>query len=747
MRSDPVHHLPELLAPAGSPEALEAAFAAGADAVYLGGTDFNARMNAHNFAPDELSVAVAYAHERGGRVYLTLNTLVYDRELTDAVRAAYAAAEVGVDGLIIADMGAAACIRRALPALPLHASTQLSGHNAAMGRALAPHGFSRFVIARETRLCDLRRAVSDSPLEVEVFVHGALCVCHSGQCLFSSLVGGRSGNRGACAQPCRLPYRGERGREDYPLSLKDLSLAAHIPELMEAGVASLKIEGRMKSPAYVGGVVRVFRRLLDEGRAATAEEQEQLAALFSRGGFTDGYFTGQVDHRMSGVRSEADKARTAAAEKQVAAELNPARAAGRLPLAAELTLRDGEPPVLSLSAPLWRQGAEAARRLTVAVTQEEPPTRTEDASRSMTAEQAERQLSRTGGTPYSLPNGGGRVTAEVGLTLPPSRLNALRRAGLEALTAARLSAMPDRTRDALPRADLPTLAVNMAADGCPPARPTHTAHFHRAAQITPMAADFFDVCFLPPEECAAAARRVPQGRLGVALPPVLFDREADGVREALKAALQAGARSLLLGNPGHGELVREVLEEVGLAADVRLYGDLRLNITNRPALLTQIALCRETVGREPETLLLSPELTLPRLRDLCRDGRAAVVVYGRLPLMLLEKCVIRELYPGSADPRKPDGASGEACAACRRDSARLYDRTGAAFPVLRVAGHRNLVCNSLPLSMTDRADLLDRNGILHRHYLFTVETADEVDAVLRATRAGAPLQGEVRRIK
>lgn len=755
MRSDLVHRLPELLAPAGSPEALEAAFAAGADAVYLGGTDFNARMNAHNFAPNELLAAVAYAHERGGRVYLTLNTLVYDRELLDAVRAAYTAAEVGVDGLIIADMGAATCIRRALPALPLHASTQLSGHNAAMGRALAPHGFSRFVIARETRLCDLRRAVSDSPLEVEVFVHGALCVCHSGQCLFSSLVGGRSGNRGECAQPCRLPYRGECGRDAgrdagrnaYPLSLKDLSLAAHIPELMEAGVASLKIEGRMKSPAYVGGVVRVFRRLLDEGRAVTAEEQEQLAALFSRGGFTDGYFTGRIDHRMSGVRSEADKARTVTAEKQVAAELNPARAAGRLPLVAELTLRDGEPPALSLSAPLWRQGAEAARMLTVMVTQEEPPTRTEDAVRGMTAEQAERQLSRTGGTPYNLPAGGCTVSVEDGLTLPPSRLNALRRAGLEALTASRLSAMPDRTQDAVPHADLPTLTAETATDGYAPSRPTNTALFHRAAQITPMAADFFDVCFLPLEEYAAAVERIPQGRLGVALPPVLFDREIDGVRKALAAALRAGARALFVGNPGHWEPVREVLDEVGLASDVRLYGDLRLNITNRPALLTQIALCRETTGREPETLLLSPELTLPRLRDLCRDGRAAVVVYGRLPLMLLEKCVIRELYPGSADPRKTDGASGEACAACRRDSARLYDRTGAAFPVLRVAGHRNLVCNSLPLSMTDRADLLDRNGILHRHFLFTAETADEVDAVLRATRARTPLQGEVRRIK
>ena len=198
--------LPELLAPAGSPEALEAAFLAGADAVYLGGSRFNARLNAHNFDTAELREAVSHAHRMGGRVYLTLNTLTWDSELSDALDAAYEAAAAGVDALIIADMGAAALIRRSLPNLPLHASTQLSGHNAAVGEVLAPFGFSRYVIARETSLSDLATAVARNPLEVEVFIHGALCVSHSGQCLFSSVVGGRSGNRGECAQPCRLPY-------------------------------------------------------------------------------------------------------------------------------------------------------------------------------------------------------------------------------------------------------------------------------------------------------------------------------------------------------------------------------------------------------------------------------------------------------------------------------------------------------------------------------------------------------------
>ena len=304
--------LPELLAPAGSPEALEAAILAGADAVYLGGSRFNARMNAHNFDTAALREAVTHAHRMGSRVYLTLNTLVWDRELPDALEAAYEAASAGVDALIIADMGAAALIRASLPDLPLHASTQLSGHNAAVGQVLADFGFSRFVIARETSLTDLAAAVANNPLEVEVFIHGALCVSHSGQCLFSSVVGGRSGNRGECAQPCRLPYACEgckdkspkgqsrpapKGKypnrrddrrspdpdsESYPLSLKDLSLAGHVPSLIEAGVSSFKIEGRMKSPGYVSGVTAIWRRLLDENRAATPEEMAALGDLFSR---------------------------------------------------------------------------------------------------------------------------------------------------------------------------------------------------------------------------------------------------------------------------------------------------------------------------------------------------------------------------------------------------------------------------------------------------------------------------------
>ena len=300
--------LPELLAPAGSREAAIAAVRGGADAIYLGGTMLNARMNAKNFGDDEMRDTIAFCHENGVFVYVTLNTAVYDRELSEALDYVGFLYTAGVDGLIVADLGLASLIRRFYPMLPLHASTQASGHSVACAEKLRELGFCRMVCARELSREETDRLCAESPIETEQFVHGALCVSQSGQCLASAMIGGRSGNRGACAQPCRMQYNG-----GYPLSLKDSSLAPYVPELIKSGVASLKIEGRMKSPAYVYGVVSVYRRLLDEGRAASEAEMKRLAELFSRGGFTDGYYTSRIDDEMNGIRSDGDKLATARA--------------------------------------------------------------------------------------------------------------------------------------------------------------------------------------------------------------------------------------------------------------------------------------------------------------------------------------------------------------------------------------------------------------------------------------------------
>ncbi len=776
--------IPELLAPAGSPEALDAALTAGADAVYLGGSRFNARMNAHNFDAGQLREAVAHAHHMGGRVYLTLNTLLWDRELPDAAEAAYEAASAGVDALIIADLGAAALIRRALPGLPLHASTQLSGHNARMGETLSSFGFSRFVIARETQLDDLAAAVRNNPLEVEVFVHGAICVSHSGQCLFSSMVGGRSGNRGECAQPCRLPYgcagcgeagrrppspgkqrsggknrpqppRRERVEESYPLSLKDLSLATHVPALIEAGVSSLKIEGRMKSPGYVSGVVAVWRRLLDEGRGATEEEMQFLSDLFSRDGFTDGYQTGRVDHSMMGVRRDADKERTVAAERDALSVRFPAH----LPLSVTLRAREGEPLTLTAEAPLYRRGGKdpamgvqaeptaplpAEASVTVTVTGEEPIPST---GLALTSEIAVKQFSRTGGTPYRLTELRTDIASAAdgrALFVPVSRLNALRRDLIDALDIARKNALPDPAEGYKPLSSdgvHSLIAETIQSAPVPAGIPTDTtARFRSPAQITTEAIDYFDLLFLPLGQEFPAT--VPPAKRGYILPPVIFDRDADAAIAAIAGALKSGTHRFLVGNYGHLSLFSDAQARRGKSAEaIFLHGDFRLGVTNTPALARALAAGFSDV-------ILSPELTLPRMRDIGRGiGRPAAavsIVYGRLPLMLLEKCAIREIY-ADRDP-------AEVCRdICGRDAAMLSDRMGKRFPVFREAfpnfeGHRNVVYNCLPIGMSDLPADLGRAEIDRHHFIFTVESAAEVDAVIDAYRKHKPLAGEVRRM-
>jgi putative protease len=360
--------LPELLAPAGSPLALDAAIEGGADAIYVGGLAFNARINAKNFTPDELRDAIARAHAYGVKVYIAANTLIHDRELEDYLRAAEQAYLFGADALIVADLGAARELKKRIP-IELHASTQLSGHNVAAAKMLSDVGFSRMVCAREMSREDIAQFCKNSPIEAEVFVHGALCVCHSGQCLFSSVVGGRSGNRGECAQPCRLPFKNEKGRDYYPLSLNDLSLATHLQELCGMGVSSLKIEGRMKSPEYVRDVTRIWRRLLDEGRDASPEDMRELAKIFSRGGFSDGYYTKTINSSMLGVRSESDKKDSSALapfskiERKIPIELF-ATIKRNMPIELEARAGDriaratGEVPQEAINAPLSREVVE-----------------------------------------------------------------------------------------------------------------------------------------------------------------------------------------------------------------------------------------------------------------------------------------------------------------------------------------------------------------------------------------------------
>ena len=667
-----IQTLPELLSPAGSPEALDAAIEGGADAVYLGGTTFNARMNAHNFGGDALRSAVLRAHSYGVKVYLTLNTLVGDREISAALEAAEQAANAGIDALIVADLGIAAALHRTFPTLELHASTQASSHNSLSAEKLKEIGFSRIVIARETPAADLFESVKNSPLEVEMFIHGALCVSHSGQCLFSSLVGGRSGNRGECAQPCRLPFACKKGENTYPLSLKDLSLAAHVPELIESGVASLKIEGRMKAPEYVRDTARIWRRLLDERRAATPEEMRELASIFSRGGFTDGYYKEKIDSKMLGVRSEDDKSasRTLAPFGGITRKI-----------ALDFAVRMKENELITLTV--------SDKSRSVCVKGDVPQTAL---TAPLSAEHLERNLSKLGGTPYSV--GSFTVEMDDGLMLPVSRLNDLRRRAI-AKWESHLASQ---------KAEKAPYVMQKSQHVC---KKEKTARFYSPEQVTPSAREFFDRIYLPLGKETAECD-------GVVLPPVIFERDLERVIEMLSSAAKKGVRYAMVGNLGHIEPVKQA----GLVP----VGDFRFNVTN-----CETVCALESMGIS--SMILSPELTLPQARDI--KGDTSLIVYGRIPLMTVEKCVIREI----AD-----------CDTCDKNAAILTDRRGVRFPVLREWEHRNVIYNSLPTSMSDKQDQLAKAGITAQHFLFSIETPDEVDEVIELWKKGEALPYPVRRI-
>lgn len=300
----------EILAPCGSPESLDAALNTGADALYLGLSSFSARRNAANFSFEELCEGVKKAHRQGVKVYTAINTLIFDDEFKELEKAIIQVSQAKADGVIVQDLGAAALIREIAPELRLHASTQMTITSAKGAEFALKQGFSRVVLPRELSFREIKEITSNVDIETEVFVHGALCVCVSGQCLLSAVIGGRSGNRGLCAQPCRLDYR--CGNRENVLSLKDLSLIDHLKALEEAGVTSVKIEGRMKRPEYVAAAVSQCRTVLDGGRADT----ELLRSVFSRSGFTQSYFDGTLAD-MQGIRCKEDTENTAEALAEI----------------------------------------------------------------------------------------------------------------------------------------------------------------------------------------------------------------------------------------------------------------------------------------------------------------------------------------------------------------------------------------------------------------------------------------------
>ena len=673
----------ELLSPAGSFDALIAAVQAGADAVYMGFGAFNARRSAKNFTDEEFASAVSYCHLRGVRVFLTLNTLLTDRELVQAADALKKASAMGVDAILVQDWGLLALAREMAPDVPLHASTQMSLFTLGGANEAAALGMERVVLARELSRHEVREICAGCPAEIEVFVHGALCMCYSGQCEMSAVVGERSGNRGACAQPCRLPY-GVNGpcRNGHPLSLKDANLSAYLAEMDEMGVACLKLEGRMKRPEYVAVVTGIYRRLIDEKRRPTAEETRQLELAFSRSGFTDGYWQGRKGPQMFGTRPE-----NAPEPKELFAKAREMYENGRenrkIPVNLRLLVRRNEP--VRLSGACAVHGGVAIAMGTGAVPEEAR-------NRAVTEEELRQRLSKTGGTVFTAD----RVEIELdeGLMVPASAVNSLRRELLDELAARRTDLPTRRELPAPPLPDAPEGAESMA----------FTCSVRKAEQVTAALLEERPAAvYVPVEELDRLDPALDWNgvELCAVLPRVFRTADEAPLRQTLERHPEAA--SAAVGNLGHLPIVR------GL--DRTLRGDFGLNIFNSRAL-------RFWQEQGLASATVSFELRWQQIRDLKKYIPCEAIVYGRLPLMVTENCVTRCSV----------GCTHGAGSA-------LTDRTGAQFPVTCGYGCRCEVQNSRTLFLADKPEMR-QCGLAYGRLRFTTETPDQCVTVLRRHRQG-----------
>ncbi len=673
-----MNKLPLLLAPAGDPEALSAAISGGADAVYFGASAYNARMGARNFGDTEIKDAVAKLHAHGVRAHAALNIQLFDRELDGALRAAEALYLSGVDALIVADLGLARLLHKYFPELELHASTQCSGASVRDAEYFASLGFSCMVCARELSLSDIRTLAERSPIDIEMFVHGAICVSVSGQCLFSSLVGGRSGNRGECAQPCRLPYNGA-----YPLSPKDMCLAGHMREIIDSGVSSLKIEGRMKSADYVYRVTSLYRRLLDERRDADAGEIKAISSAFSRSGFTDAYFTGAVKKKpneMCGIRTEEDKEKSRATRADVPAP-------SPVPVSrVEVRIMAGEQSRLSLTV----------HGRTVTVFGDVPESAR---TRPLTADEVRERVTKLGGTEYTATDETEfDITVGDGVMMTAAAINELRRRGIAALSdvTGRKGRLPEKAVPVRERAAVGKL--------------TKTAEFLHSSEISLQSREFFDMIYVPLREYDGRAD-------GFVMPAVVYDSEEAEVCRMAERAVSLGARAAILSGAGQLKLLG--------GAPLHITAGYRYNVCN-----TESALAALDAGADVVTV--SPEATARQMKDIAAHVPTAAIVYGRVPLMVTERCIIRAL-------------SGDKCI-CGDGGVTLTDRRGVSFPIVG-DGCRNVIYNSVPIYMADRKSVLSETGLHSYHFIFTTENKDEVGRVIENYMRGAEADAPIRRIK
>ena len=679
----------EILAPVGNEEMLRAAVFSGADAVYLGFSGFNARTSANNFNADTLKDAVTFCHARGVAVHVALNTTVYGGELPALEQAIRAVAASGADAVICQDLAVATLIGKIAPQLPRHGSTQMSVHSLQGALELKELGFTRVVLARELSMPEVEHITKHCGIETECFVHGALCMCVSGQCYMSAFLGGRSGNRGSCAGPCRLPFEANALPEGKPgrlhhLSLKDNSVIDKLEKLQALGVASAKIEGRLRTPEYVAAAVSACLA----GREGRAYDRDLLKNAFSRSGFTSGYLDGKIDGTMFGVRSEADAEQT----KKTLPMLRELyrRERSRVPVKMKLEIEEGGEKLTVTDA----DGSKA-----FAYGDAEPqPARTDP------TESLHRSLAKTGGTPFAVEDQDITVEMDGGLWfVPGSAVNELRREALDALLKKREVLRPWPTTEehvpALPQRTLP------------PHR-TLRARFENWEQVPERALDGIEYLILP----IAQADRVPRewrAKTLLELPRVMFGKLEEDTARRIAATQDAGFAGYEVSNIAHLRLCR------GLP----MSGSFGLNITNQLA-------AQFYADNGLGSMLILPEVKDSDISTIAptHNGRpvpTGVLVYGHMPLMITRACPLQNIHD---------------CAHCDKTGV-LTDRKAKKFPVRCGLGVRTIY-NPVPIYMGDKPGALTVDyGVAY----FTLESREEAAKILEMIRTHAPFEGDFTR--
>ena len=677
----------EILAPVGSEEMLHAAVFSGADAVYLGFSGFNARTGAGNFDADSLKEAVRFCHARGVKVHVALNTTVYGGELASLRDAIRAVAASGADAVICQDLAVATLIGKIAPQLPRHGSTQMSVHTLQGALELKELGFTRVVLARELSLPEVEQITRHCGIETECFVHGALCMCVSGQCYLSAFLGGRSGNRGSCAGPCRLPFEANALPEGKPgrlhhLSLKDNSVIDKLDQLQAIGVASAKIEGRLRTPEYVAAAVSACLA----GREGRAYDRDLLKNAFSRSGFTSGYLDGKIDGTMFGVRSEADAELT----KKTLPALRELyrRERSRVPVRMKLEIEEG-------GEKLTVTDADGNKAFAYGDFEPQP-------ARADPTESLKRSLAKTGGTPFAAENI--EVEMDEGpWFVPGSTVNELRREALDALLKKREVLRPWPVQDVelepLPQRTLP------------PHR-TLRARFERWDQVPEQALSGVEYLILP----IAQADRVPRewrGKTLLELPRVMFGKLEEDTARRVAATQDAGFAGYEVSNIAHLRLCR------GLP----MSGGFGLNVTNQVA-------AQFYADNGLGSVLILPETKDSDISTIApihagKPVPTGVLVYGHMPLMVTRACPLQNIHD---------------CAHCDKTGL-LTDRKAKKFPVRCGLGVRTIY-NPVPIYMGDKPGALTVDyGVAY----FTLESREEAAAILDSIRQHAPFEGEFTR--